>query len=246
MNRNQRRAAKAKQRAIKLDRLTAVHEAGHAVARFLVADDFGRPLEEMIHYIEVGLGHAVGDSLFNKSVTLVAQGTTFGATFSVELDSVIAHTPAASDRKVITNEEIRDAFTVARSEGIDVDRWLKARLLIMTLASVAEAMYSGRSIDEVWNSPESESDMRDAFRDGYRAGLADGQIDHLVREALERSEELIRQETVQRAIEAVADAIPDRGRMPGCQVVFIINQVLQASTVPASTAGDSYIRNLVR
>ena len=80
--------------------------------------------------------------------------------------------------------------------------------------------------------------MLDAIQDGYRAGLADGQIDHFVREALERSEELIRQETVQRAIEALTDAIPDQGRLPGCQAVFIINQVLQASTVPGFTAGD--------
>jgi hypothetical protein len=148
----------------------------------------------------------------------------------------IARTAAITDRKAITNGEIRDALTVARSEGIDVDRWLKARMLIMTLASVAEAMYSGRSINEVWNSSASESDMLDAIQDGYRAGLADGQIDHFVREALERSEELIRQETVQRAIEALADAIPDQGRMPGCQAAFIIDQVLQASTVPGFTA----------
>jgi hypothetical protein len=87
--------------------------------------------------------------------------------------------------------------------------------------------------------------MRDAVQDGYRAGLDGDQIDHFVREALERSEELIRQETVQRAIEALADAIPDRGRMPGCQVASIINQVLQASTAPGITAGDSSIRNLV-
>jgi hypothetical protein len=246
MNRSQRRAAMAKEKVIKLARLVAVHEAGHAVARFLVAADFGLPPEEMIHYIEVGLRHPVGGCLFNKSATMVAQGTTVGATFSVELHSVIARTAAASDRKAITNDEIRDAFTVARSEGIDVDRWLKARLLIMTLASVAEAMYSGRSTDEVWNSSESESDMRDAIRDGYRAGLDDGQIAHFVCEALERSEELIRQEAVQRAIEALADAIPDRGRMAGRRAVFIVNQVLQASTVPGFTAGDSSIRNLVR
>jgi hypothetical protein len=237
MNRIQRRAAKDKEKVVKLARVVAVHEAGHAVARFLVADDFGRPPDEMIGYIEVGLGHPVGGSLFNKSVTFVAQATTFGATFSTELQSVIARTAAVSDRKAITDEEIRDAFTVARSEGIGVDRWLKARMLIMTLASGAEAMHTGRSIHEVWNSPESECDQRDAFRDGYRAGLADDQTEHFVCEALERSEELIRQETVQRAIKALADAIPDRGRMPGCQAAFIINQVLQASTLPGFTAG---------
>jgi hypothetical protein len=230
MNRSQRRAAKAKGNIRKLDRVVAVHEAGHAVARFLVADDFGRPPEEMIRYIEVGLAHAAED-------TPVAQATTFGATFSTELQSVIDRTAAVTGRNSITNEEIREAFTVARSEGIDVDRWLRARLLIMTLASVAEAMHSGRSIVEVWNSPESESDLRGALRDGYRAGIADGQIAYFIREALERSEELIRQETVQRAIEALADALPDQGRIAGRRAAAIIHHALQASTAPGFTAG---------
>jgi hypothetical protein len=123
-----------------LDRVVAVHEASHAVARFLVADDFKRPPEEMIRYIEVGLTHAAGDSYFNKFVTPVAQATTFGATFSTELQAVIDRTAAVTGRNSITNEEIRHAFTVARSEGIEVDRWLRARLLIMTFASVHKAL----------------------------------------------------------------------------------------------------------
>ena len=105
---------------------------------------------------------------------------------------------------------------------------------MLTLASGAEALHTGRSIHEVWTSSESEGDQRDAFQDGYRAGLTDGQIEHFVCEALERSEELIRQETVQRAIKALADAIPDRGRMTAA---FIVNQVLQTSTAPGFTAG---------
>lgn len=220
-----------------MDRIVAVHEASHAIARFLVADDFGRPPEEMIGYIEVGLTHTVGDRLFNKSVAMVAQATTFGPTFSTELQSVIARTAAVADRNAITDEEIRGAFTVARSEGIDVDRWLRARLLIITLASVAEAMYSGRSIDEVWNSPESESDLWDALRDGYRAGLSDDQTAHFINEAMERSVELIGAETVRRAIEALANALPDRGRMTGRRAAAIINDALQASIDPGFTAG---------
>jgi hypothetical protein len=240
MNRSQRRAARAKGRVGKLDRVVAVHEAGHAVARILVADDFGWPPEKMIGYIELGLAQAVG------SVRMVAQGITFGPRVSAELQLIFDRTVAGTDRNAITKQHIKDTFAAARSEGIDVDRWLRARMLIMTLASGAEAMHTGRSIREVWTSPESESDRWYAFQDGYDAGLADGQIEHFVREALERSEELIRQETVQRAIKALADAIPDRGRMPGCQAAFIINQVLQASTVPGFTAGESSIRNLVR
>jgi hypothetical protein len=88
MNRGQRRAAKAKEKVVKLNRVVAVHEAGHAVARILVADDFGLPPEKMISYIDVGLAQAVGNSFFNKSMRMVAQATTFGPILSAELQSI--------------------------------------------------------------------------------------------------------------------------------------------------------------
>jgi hypothetical protein len=237
MNRHQRRAAKANATVQSLGRAVAAHEAGHAVARILVAADFGRPPEEMIGYIEVGLPPVVRGNFLNKSGMMNPQATTFGPTFSAELQSVIKRMAVVTGRNEITDVEIRDAFAVARSEGIDVDRWLRARLLIMTLASVAEAMQSGRPIEEVWNSLESESDQRDAFRDGYRAGLSDGQTAHFVNVALELSEELIRQEPIQRAIEALAAALPNLGRMTGRRAATIVNHALQASPAPAFTAG---------
>lgn len=237
MNRSQRRSARAKGNIGKLDRVVAAHEAGHSVARILVADDFGLPPEKMISYIEVGLAQVVGDSFFNKSATMVAQATTFGPILSAELQSIFNRTVTGIDRSAITKQSIVEALAVARSDGIDVDRWLRARMLISTLASAAEAMQTGRSIDEVWNSFESESDLRGAVEDGICAGVADDQIAGFINEALERSEELIRQAPVQRAIEALADALPDRGRMTGRRAAFIINQGLEASTVPEFSAG---------
>jgi hypothetical protein len=235
VNRHLRRAAKAKGR--KLDRATAVHEAGHAVARILVADDFSRPPEEMVRFIDMGQPPPVGDTFLNKTPMLNPQATTYGATFSVELELVLRREAAVIGRNEITEQEVKDVFTAARTYGIDVDRWLRARLLIMTLASVAEAKHRGRPIHAVWNSPESECDRRDAFKDGYRAGFSDGQIEQFVSEALARSEELIRQDHVQRAIEALADALPDRGKMFGHQVAAIVNHALQASPAPAFTGG---------
>jgi hypothetical protein len=65
MNRKERRAAMARARTSKdviaqADgdyRALAIHEAGHAVARVLAAEDFGRSREETIICIEVG-GHS--------------------------------------------------------------------------------------------------------------------------------------------------------------------------------------------
>jgi hypothetical protein len=230
MNRSQRRAAMAKAKVRKLDRATAVHEAGHAVARILVADDFGRPPEEMVRFIDIGQPRPVGDTFFNQNPMLNSQATTYGATFSVELELVLRR--EAAGRNEITDPEVKDFFTAARSDGIDVDRWLRARLLIMTLASVAEAKHRGRPSLAVWNSLESECDRRDAFIDGYRAGFSEGQTEQFISEALARSEELIRQDHVQRAIEALADALPNRGKMLGHQITAIVNHALQASPAP--------------
>jgi hypothetical protein len=70
MSRHQRRVGKAKGIGKKLDHVIAIHEAGHAVARVLSAADFGRPAEEMISHIDVATGENLGESYFDKSVTL--------------------------------------------------------------------------------------------------------------------------------------------------------------------------------
>jgi hypothetical protein len=228
MNRQQRRAAKAKGSIEKLDRVVAIHEAGHAVARVLVAADFGRPAEEMVAYIDIGMAQNVRHSHFDKSIKLTAQATTFGPTLSIELQSVFDRmvrdlAPSSPTKKLIV-----DAVAMAKAEGIDVLPWLRARLLISTLASSAEAKHTGRLIHEVWNSLESEDDLARAVEDGVYAGIPDEQIGGFIDEALERSEIIIQQENVQRAIRALADALPDQGRMTGRRAVFVINQALAA------------------
>jgi hypothetical protein len=227
MNRHQRRSAKAQGNARNLDRTIAIHEAGHAVARVLVAEDFGLPAEKMISYIDVGTAENLGDSFFDKSVTLISQATTYGPTLSTELQAVFDRTVEGLEQSSLTKRHIVEALALARTEGLDVDRWLRARMLISTLASVAEAKHTERSVDEVWNSRESEGDLKGAVEDGVYAGLPTEQISGYVGEALDRSEILIERANVQRAINSLADALPDRGRLIGRRAVFIIKRGLQ-------------------
>jgi hypothetical protein len=229
MNRHLRRAAKAKGSIRKLDRVVAIHEAGHAVARVMVAADFGLPTEKMVSYIDVGTAQSVGQSYFDKSVKLVTQATTYGPTLSVDLQSVFDRTVKGLAPASLTKKHIIDALAYAKSEGIDLLRWLRARMLISTLASAAEAKHTGRSIDEVWNSLESEDDLKGAVEDGVYAGIPHEQIGGFIDEALERSKIIIEQEKVQCAILALADVLPDQGRMAGRRAVFVINQALAAA-----------------
>ena len=71
-----------------LEQATAYHEAGHAVARVLGAADFGLPAEKMISHIDVGTAENLGQSFFDKSVTLKSQAVTYGPTLSAELQAV--------------------------------------------------------------------------------------------------------------------------------------------------------------
>jgi hypothetical protein len=204
MNRHQRRAAKAQGNGKKLDPIIAIHEAGHAVARVLGAADFGLPAEKMISHIDVGTAESLGKSYFDKSVTLTSQAITYGPTLSAELQAVFNRTTQGIDPSKLTKQHIVEALKLAKEEGADVERWLRARMLISTLASAAEANHTGRQAAEVWNSPESEGDLKGAVEDGIYAGLPTDQIAAFIGEALDQSEILIQQANVQRAVHALA------------------------------------------
>ena len=106
MNRHQRRAATAQSIDKKLDPVSAIHEAGHAVARVLSAEDFGRPAEKMISYIEVGTGPNMAVSQFDKSVMLRLQATTYGPALSAELQAIFERTAAGIDPSKLTHQDL--------------------------------------------------------------------------------------------------------------------------------------------
>jgi hypothetical protein len=71
-----------------------------------------------------------------------------------------------------------------------------------------------------------EGDLKGAVEDGLYAGLPIEQIALYIEEALEQSEILMKQANVQRAIQALANALPFRGRLKGQRAVFTINRAL--------------------
>jgi hypothetical protein len=229
MSRHQRRVAKAQGIGGKLDPVIAIHEAGHAVARVLGAADFGLPAEKMISHIDVGTAENLGESHFDKSVRLTSQAVTYGPTLSAELQAIFNRITQGVDPNKLTKQYIVEALKVAKNEGADVARWLRARMLMSTLASAAEAKHTGRRAAEVWNSPESEGDLTGAVEDGLYAGLPTEQIALYIDEALEQSEILMKQTNVQRAIQGLANALPFRGRLKGQRAVFIINRALSTA-----------------
>ena len=244
MNRHRRRAAKSLSRKVKLDRVVAVHEAGHAVARVLTADDLGLSSETAISCIEVGTGNPMGESIDSK-MQLFSEAVTFGPMLSTDNNDAFKHITAGVPQDQISRQHIAEAVRLARSEGADIDKWLRAKLLIAVFASAAEAKHTQKSIRDVWTGYASEDDVRGAFNDGFLAGLSTSEkIEVFVEDAISRATVLIEQPHIQSAIYALADALPNSGKFPGKRAGQIIAKALFHKPIdPSDVSSEARLPN---
>ena len=161
MKRHERRAAKAKAKGQSIDRAVAVHEAGHAVGRFLTGARLGHGPETAISYIDV---HAVpvaeGSQSFDGRMDLRTQATTFGPMLSKALEEFI-RIDAFSDGPggELPLKEVARILQKARGAGLDVDDWFRAKGFSNVLGPMAEAKFLGKPFESVWNDYCSEEDV---------------------------------------------------------------------------------------
>jgi hypothetical protein len=232
MNRHERRAAKAAARSAKIDGVVAVHEAGHAVARYLTAADLGFSTNDAISYIEVAPNTAMTKSV-DKRMIFRTQATTFGPMLSKEIQETFKEECAGlgglSGR--VAFDALSEIITKARSAGIDVNKWLEARLLISVFGAAAEARYTSRSFEDVWDSYECEDDRRQAVQDCMIAGTSDvSDIGNLLEKAGAVAENSIERPEVWRAVLALADRLPAAGRYDGKKAASIIELTITSSS----------------
>ena len=229
MNRRERRAAKVTARSENIDRVIAVHEAGHAVARFLTAGDLGFSADDAISYIEIAPDSAVTKSI-DKRMYFRMQATTFGPMLSREIQEAFkeecTRLGGLSGRAAF--EALSGIITMARSAGIDVNKWLRAKSLISVFGAAAEARYISKSFEDVWNSYECENDRRDAVQDCMIGGTTEvDDIDTVIKEAEAAAENLIKRPEVWRAIVALADSLPAVGKFQGKKAAAIIKSAMK-------------------
>lgn len=143
-------------------RIGAVHEAGHAVARFLTADRFGIAAADAVVSIEMYL----------------CGGTTFGPMFSLDLAEAAArvHARYSTDggeevpASILTllRERPNGYFGLVMDEacnsGADIATWLEAKITQCVAGPMAEAIYRRRAFEEVIRSPECRTDIGDIWR----------------------------------------------------------------------------------
>jgi hypothetical protein len=198
-----------------------MHEAGHAVGRYLTAADIGYAAEEAIDRIDIGDGKQ--SKSIDGAAMFVSQATTYGPMLSRELDAVVRGKLAGNGEREVQLAAVAGAIATARAQGADVPKWLRARLLYILLGPAAEAKHSGRAIADVFASYENQTDRADAVRSCRLAGITDvDEIRAHVDEAQDRAAGLVERPEIWRAILALADALPNSGQFNGEKAAKII------------------------
>lgn len=127
MNRHQKRAARVKARGREVDRVTAVHEAGHAVARVLVANSLGWSAHEAIEHIDIDPA-PVAMEVGAQKRWLQIMGAVSGHFLSRPMEEFLqARMSAEALDARRDGTEMLALFTEMRAAGIDVDVWFHAR-----------------------------------------------------------------------------------------------------------------------
>jgi hypothetical protein len=208
-----------------IDRVIAIHEAGHAVARILVAEEFGIPPAEMIVYIEVGSEQGIGSAFYRFGSQAVTVGPTLSSDIQAIFDRQVRGLPPGS-----WTQQHEDS-AVAGAGRADVQKWLRAKMLTTVFASAAEAKLTRRPVLEVFTSPESIADYDEAMHDGVRSGLTSLESLAILDEALTRAVLLVNDNRVWQAIVALADVLPISGRMSGRGAALVIMEALDGFTL---------------
>jgi hypothetical protein len=216
MNRHERRAAKARAPGRVVDRVVAVHEAGHAVGRILCADSLGWGAEKAVAYIDMSAEHRDPE----------AEAATWGQFLSRPMVEFLqANKPPEAFDTPRDGTEMLALFAEMRAAGIDVDVWYRARSIETLFGPVAEAKLTGRSVVDVLSGEGCKRDWGDLVYFGFICGIAEERLDEAIRENIDITERYIARPEMWRAVLALADELKP-GRMNGRVAAAIIARAL--------------------
>ncbi len=222
MNRHERRAAKARLKKKPLDKVTAIHEAGHAVARILTASELGYAPCDAVDYIECGPDRHLSHS---RTHLLESQATTKGPMFSADI-AENQQDYIKGNGGVLTYDDMVNIVAQAKAEGCDIKTWCQTKLAIIAAGPAAEAKYINKPIMEVFESVQCKYDKNDAIGHCLMAGLPKDSIDAMIEGVLATSAETVQHPEIWKAIEAVADMLPAVGRVEGRDVATVVQRAM--------------------
>ena len=246
MNRQQRRAAKARARKdfatahAPVAYIVAAHEAGHAIARYLTAAEMGYTTEEAITSIEIaspGAKPYAGTSV-DGSKQFYIQATTFGPTLTKEMGEVAKRVgdrmgirPGKTLAGLEGLDHLSQNISEARADGVDIEPWLQARALIAVMGPAVEALFREKPVDEILESHESEDDLRGLIQDCTVAQVPTSELSSRIDAAVERAVELLSDSNVIAAVNALATHLLHNGTTDGKTAARIISDAMGIEAV---------------
>jgi hypothetical protein len=210
MSRNERRVTAAQVRRSGIDRVVAIHEAGHAVGLVLTAPMLGWRHDEVLNRIEVQTTPvaAVGAS----------QATTSGLFLSKPMEDYCRVRRVRGSVDAVL-------FADMKAAGLDLASWFKARCISSIFGPAAEARATGRTFDEVMASDAADDDLNDVIRDGNWCGMTTDEIQGAIWDNGEIAEHYFDTPEIWRAILALADRLRP-GTMRGRRAIRIVIEAL--------------------
>jgi hypothetical protein len=199
-----------------LDRVAAVHEAGHAMARYLSADAMGFHTDEAIDYIEIVPPYS-RPSLDAKTI-LVPEAATVGPVYSRPMMDFLKADPIS--------QNLTAAVEACKAHGIDVEMWATVQTFVCMAGAAAEAQFTNRSLREIANGYQWESDLSDATRYCLAAGMTRQEASKACNNALIWAREVFDDPQNWTAVLALADKLPSGGRIDGRRIEKIITQAM--------------------
>ncbi|TPK88900.1 very short patch repair endonuclease [Mesorhizobium sp. B2-4-17] len=214
MNRNARRAAQAQARTRTVDRVTAVHEAGHAVGRLLTAEDMGFTFDQAVHSIEIGTGPSWRSA--DGRIVLNSGAICYGPAASRELQS--AYQQAYPGRGPVSADELNARLLgVGTAEQRTVSG--RAKMIIAAMGAAAESRLTDASWQEVFLSDACVADRMDFNRAARLIGLCGDELVDAMDCIGSKVVELVAIADVWSAIVAIAAAT--KGSLSGRQVALL-------------------------
>lgn len=217
ISRKERRAAKAEAR--KNRPITAVHESGHAVARYLTAELQGYAKYEAISHIDCDSGLVMKS---DGTVHLI-EATTYGPMFSRPIQEALLDSGGGH----INDAHISTTYMVKfREAGIDVRGSAQVKALVCVAGPIAEAIYRKKNINAVLASDVAKSDVDCAIRECKLAGMTDDETIDCYMQAAALAKSMFACTGVWNAVRAMARQMPSSGRMEGQHCANIIQAAI--------------------
>ena len=226
--------------------IAAWHEAGHALGYYLTAAEMGYSPEESIISIEIISPEEMKCTGIDDDGTpeFLPEATTDGPSFSKELmdvyTSVITRENIIPNSKgeIMVDEETKhrlstQALSEAKDKAIDIEKWLRASVLISVMGPVIEAVITKQSIDDIINCYECEDDIRDIVTNCDVAGVRD-QFEEYMDTAIEQALDHLSKPEINNAVDKLAAHVFRNDKTDGKTAVRIIEAALQE--VPEANA----------